>query len=305
MSDLPPQPPEEQPADAPDQDAPEQEAPEQDTQAPTPGDQSAAATTTRPKPTGMKRKKKKEKKRYDSMSSYLWHEWIKPLGLILLILGSFRIALLDWNDVPSGSMEPSVLTGDRIGVDKRAYGLHVPFTKDVWIGSRWGRPYRGYIVVAYSPDPKDPVRIVKRVVGVPGDTVEVRDGRLILNGEPVEYREADPQTAGRYLSTARRTLAEFYEEMLPTDAPGDDDGFKPHYVRFVETQPKNRSMDQITLGDDEYFFMGDNRDESKDGRSYGRTPGDRIVGRAIGVAFSLDHDNFFVPRFTRFLNGLR
>ncbi|MEO0511488.1 MAG: signal peptidase I [Planctomycetota bacterium] len=256
-------------------------------------------------PSSRKKRKKKVKKTYDSLNAYLWHEWVRPLGTIIIVLGVFRSALLDWNDVPSGSMEPSVMTGDRIGVDKRAFGLHVPFTKDAWIGGRWGRPHRGEIVVAYSPDPNDQVRIVKRVVGVPGDTVEVRNGRLILNGEPIEYREAEPEVAGRYLTKTQRALGTFYEELLPTDDPDDEDGFKPHYVRFNDNDPKQRTMELVTLGEDEYLFIGDNRDESKDGRVYGVATEDRIVGRAFGVAFSLNHKNYFLPRVTRFFSGLK
>lgn len=269
------------------------------------GAEPASSALNTPAPVGLKRKKKKEKKKYDTLNQYLWHEWIKPLGLILLILGSFRAALLDWNDVPSGSMEPSVLTGDRIGVNKSAFGTHVPFTKDKWLFERWGQPNRGEIVVAYSPDPNDPVRIVKRVVGVPGDRVEVRNGRLVLNGEAVEYRELEGNEAARYLKPSVRTRGEFYEEVLPASDPDDADGFRSHAVMFWPDQPQYRNMPEIVLGEDEYFFMGDNRDQSKDSRVYGIVPGKRIVGRAVGVAFSLNHDKFYLPRITRFFSGLK
>lgn len=263
------------------------------------------AAPARVKPAGRQKKGKKEKKKYDSINAYLWHEWIKPLGIIFIVLGSFRSAIADWNDVPSGSMEPEVLTGDRIGVDKRAFGIHVPFTKNKWLTDRWDAPDRGDIVVAYSPDMNDQVRIVKRVVGVPGDTIEVVDGRIVLNGEAVAYVEVEADVAGKYLSSRARGLGEFYEELLPASDPSDEDGVSPHYVRYAPDAPKNRSFGPITLGEDEFFFMGDNRDESKDGRVYGVTPGDRIVGRAFGVAFSLNHDQFFLPRVTRFFSGLR
>jgi len=93
---------------------------------------------------------------------WLWNEWIKSLLIVVLVVGGFRSAIADWNDVPSGSMKPTILEGDRIVVNKLAYDLKVPFTK--WRIARWTKPQRGDIVVLFSP--ADGKRLVKRVVGL-------------------------------------------------------------------------------------------------------------------------------------------
>src|SRR5215471_2762495 len=113
----------------------------------------------------------------------LWRIEIRPLLVLGLILFSIRSSLADWNDVPSGSMKPTILEGDRIFVNKLAYDLKVPFT--TWHLAEWSQPRRGDIVVFFSP--KDGQRLVKRVVALPGDTVELRDEILLINGEPANY----------------------------------------------------------------------------------------------------------------------
>src|SRR5678815_2819478 len=113
-----------------------------------------------------------------------WRKEIYPLLILALIVFSIRSSLADWNDVPTGSMKPTILEGDRVFVNKLAYDLKVPFTT-LHI-AEWSNPRRGDIVVFYSPH--DGKRLVKRVVGLPGDTVELRNNTLIINGEAMEYR---------------------------------------------------------------------------------------------------------------------
>ena len=112
-----------------------------------------------------------------------WRKEIRPLLVLLLIGFSVRSSLADWNDVPTGSMKPTILEGDRVWVNKLAYDLKAPFT--TWHLAEWGNPRRGDIVVFFSP--YDGKRLVKRVVGLPGDTIELRSNTLIINGQPVEY----------------------------------------------------------------------------------------------------------------------
>ena len=109
-----------------------------------------------------------------------WRKEIKPILIMALVLFSVRSSLADWNDVPSGSMQPTILVGDRILVNKLAYDLKVPFT--TWHLAQWSNPQRGDIVVFYSPH--DGTRLVKRVVGLPGDTVELQNEQLVINGQP-------------------------------------------------------------------------------------------------------------------------
>src|SRR5881227_3277938 len=101
---------------------------------------------------------------------------LRPLLIMALVVFSIRSSLADWNDVPTGSMKPTILEGDRVFVNKLAYDLKVPFT--TWHVAQWDNPRRGEIVVFYSP--YDGKRLVKRVIGLPGDTIELHHDRLLL-----------------------------------------------------------------------------------------------------------------------------
>src|SRR3954468_16239261 len=109
-------------------------------------------------------------------TQYLWREWIKPLALVALIVFPLKSALADWNWVPTGSMKPTILEGDLVFVNKLAYDLKVPFTLQRL--AAWDDPARGDIAVFFSPH--DGQRLVKRVVAVPGDTIELRNNVLLL-----------------------------------------------------------------------------------------------------------------------------
>ena len=106
-------------------------------------------------------------KKYRALASRWWKREIRPLLILALIMFSIRSSLADWNVVPSGSMQPTILVGDRVLVNKLAYDLKVPFT--TWHIAEWSNPQRGDIVVFFSP--KDGTRMVKRVIGLPGDTL--------------------------------------------------------------------------------------------------------------------------------------
>src|SRR5271170_1577209 len=112
----------------------------------------------------------------------MWREG-KSLLVTIAVLMAVRSAIADWNDVPTGSMNPTIVQGDRVYVNKLAYDLKVPFT--TWHLAQWSNPKRGDIVVFFSP--VDGTRLVKRVIGVPGDKIELADDRLLINGRPSEY----------------------------------------------------------------------------------------------------------------------
>ncbi len=135
---------------------------------------------------------------------------------VLIVVGSLRSSLADWNDVPTGSMKPTILEGDRVWVNKLAYDLKVPFT--TWHLAEWGNPARGDVVVFFSP--KDEVRLVKRVVGLPGDVVELRRDRLFINGQPVGYEPLSDDISRR-IEAPERAVHEFGRELLAE---------KPHAV---------------------------------------------------------------------------
>ena len=116
-----------------------------------------------------------------------WREWVLGPVIALMIIAPFKSAIADWNWVPSGSMKPSIFEGELALVNKLAYDLKVPFTT-IHL-STWGNPERGDVVVFYSP--KDGTRLVKRVIGLPGDTIEMRDEVLYVNGTAERYSPAD------------------------------------------------------------------------------------------------------------------
>src|SRR3954463_445713 len=111
----------------------------------------------------------------------IWRTRIQPIAIIVLILTAFRSAVADWNDVPTGSMKPTIVEGDRIFVNKLAYGLKFPFT--TWHLARWSTPSRGEVVVFNSP--ADGTRLVKRVVGLPGDQIWMIDAQLYVSAQPL------------------------------------------------------------------------------------------------------------------------
>src|SRR6185295_16636687 len=118
-----------------------------------------------------------------TFARHLWRDWIRALALPLLLIASAKSALADINYVPSGSMKPTILEGDVVFINKLAYDLRVPFTTARL--ARWTDPARGDIVVCFAPD--DGMRLVKRVVGLPGDTIELRNDILVINGVRQSY----------------------------------------------------------------------------------------------------------------------
>src|ERR1041385_2448559 len=122
--------------------------------------------------------------------AYLWREWLKPAAVVAALILPLKSAIADWNWVPSGSMKPTILEGDLVFVNKLAYDLKVPFTLQRL--ADWDNPARGDIVVFFSPH--DGMRLVKRVVAVPGDTIELRNNVLLLNGTAMTYESVNAQT---------------------------------------------------------------------------------------------------------------
>ena len=219
-----------------------------------------------------------------------WRQEICPLLILALVLFSIRSSLADWNDVPSGSMQPTILVGDRIFVNKLAYDLKVPFT--TWHLAQWSNPQRGDIVVFYSPH--DGTRLVKRVVGLPGDTVELRNDQLVINGNPVEYVPL-PAEISNQLSKTERQNSVFATEQLSAH---------PHAVMAIPRVPAKRTFGPVQVPEGHYFMMGDNRDNSFDSRYFGVVERKEIVGKATAVVLSLDRNHYWLPRGQRFFTAL-
>ncbi len=202
-------------------------------------------------------------------------EYSRSLFPVLLIVLVFRSFLFEPFKIPSGSMIPTLLVGDFIIVNKYAYGLRLPVlhTKVVSIGE----PERGDVVVfRYPVDPK--VNFIKRLVGLPGDTITYRDKHLFVNGEQVIAVAEGPYSSSNVKCTTPRpdairlseTLGEVTHDILIHEGSGSRDG-------------------QWQVPEGHYFMMGDNRDRSNDSREWGFVPEENLMGRAVGIWLNFDY----------------
>jgi signal peptidase I len=228
-------------------------------------------------------------KRLKRPALYLWREWVRPAAVIAAIVLPLKSALADWNWVPTGSMKPTILEGDLVFVNKLAYDLKVPFT--LWRLAEWDNPKHEDIAVFFSP--KDETRLVKRVIGLPGDTIELRNNVLLRNGQPMEYE----------LVPTHPFAGEIYEDAQPEIARERPEG-RSHWVMALPSRPALRSFAPVTVPEGQYFMMGDSRDNSFDSRFFGLVERKRIVGRTSRVILSFDKNHFYAPRFKRTFSPL-
>lgn len=180
------------------------------------------------------------------------------IGMTLFLLG--RSTLANFYVVPSGSMQPTISIGDRILVNRVAYDLKVPLTNIIL--KKLGEPERGQIVVFDSPA-EPGIILVKRLIAVPGDVVRIENGFVYLNGK----------------ATAETTeIQPLYMETL---------GGRRHVVQRMIGRARMESF-RFTVPEGKYFMMGDNRDNSADGRVFGFVSRELLIGEATRVLFSVD-----------------
>jgi signal peptidase I len=227
---------------------------------------------------------------------WFWKNFLS-LGSALLLVLVIRSSLVEAFKIPSGSMMPTLLVGDQLFVNKLAYGLRVPLTD--WIGDkplyffRTAEPARGDIIVfKYPVDPS--IYLIKRVIGLPGDTLEMKHKVLYLNGKPFERTEVVAAKADAIFESMKDSM----------DVPPKEhaDLFYQHFDHTTATvitdQQRHLSEDfaKITVPAGHYFCMGDNRDNSSDGRFWGFVPFENIKGKAVVVWLSVfldfDHSKF-------------
>lgn len=211
----------------------------------------------------------------------------KGFIVFLCLFGVFRTAVADWNPIPSSSMHPNLLEGDVVFVNRMAYDLKVPLT-DIVV-SHLGNPVRGDVVTFASP--KDGTRLIKRIVAVPGDVVEMRNEQLIINGTPAQYRvedEAMESLPGGALDAYR----------LHETVAG-----RGHRIQVMPQLQARSNFAPITIPADQFMMLGDNRDNSADSRYIGLVPRRLLVGRAVRVLVSANYQGNWAPRMERF--GMR
>lgn len=212
----------------------------------------------------------------------LWVEWGAGFFPVILIVFVLRSFLFEPFKIPSGSMIPTLLVGDFILVNKFTYGIRLPVINKKIISLN--DPQRGDVMVfRYPEDPS--LDYIKRVVGIPGDTVAYQNKKLSINGQPVEMTKMTD-----YLHPERLYYSEQYTAKLgdvehrllnDTDAPA----FIPDAGRFPyrENCTYNAAGVVCKVPPGHYFMMGDNRDNSRDSRAWGFVPEENIVGKAFFI----------------------
>ena len=223
-------------------------------------------------------------------------ENVVSLGLALFLVLIVRSSLVEAFKIPSGSMIPTLLVGDHIFVNKMAYGLKVPFSD--WVGddpiyiTDWTPPERGDIVVFKYPRNEE-IYYIKRVVGIPGDTVEVKDGQLFVNGEPVSRERVSIEQRKSIIETLDEDKydlddLEIYREEIYEDKP----------LVMMDSGSYIGNMHGPTqVPEDMFFMMGDNRNHSNDSRFWGFVPKRNIKGKAMFIWLSIwlgfDNDEYY------------
>jgi signal peptidase I len=214
-----------------------------------------------------------------------WVRANKGFLMFLMLFGVFRTAVADWNPIPSASMRPNLLEGDVVLVNRLAFDLKLPLTDIVL--TRLGDPQRGDVVTFSSP--KDGTRLIKRVMALPGDVVEMRDERLVVNGQPAGYAMA--REALETLPGGATTAALQLTETMPGQR---------HDIQVLPHIDAPRSFAPLTIPQGQYLMLGDNRDISADSRYVGLVPRALLIGRAERVLVSADMLGNWMPRTERF-----
>ena len=218
-------------------------------------------------------------------------ENVRTLVIALVIVLLIRSSIAAPYKIPTGSMIPTLKIGDHIFVSKLSYGLKLPFTNINL--TTWDKPKRGDVIVFKYPE--EPSKdFIKRVIGIPGDRIEIREGQLYVNDSPVKKKPLDEKELLAHVEAARSSSADFnlYLETI------DD---KQHHILHSRDYFVKAFGDKppVVVKEGHYFVMGDNRDNSKDSREWGFVSFDAIRGRALVVFFSLKRNPWGI-RWKRF-----
>jgi len=221
------------------------------------------------------------------------NQWLKNnrgFLLFLVAFGFFRTAIADWNPIPSGSMRPTLLEGDVVWVNRLAYDLKVPLTD--LVVAKLGEPQRGDIVTFTSP--KSGTRLIKRLVGIPGDVVELRDEVLIINGQTAAYTN---------LASMKESIG--YGLVVDATRATELIAGSKRSVQILSRVGAKRSFGPVVVPPEQFFMLGDNRDNSEDSRFIGFVSRERLIGRAERIVVSANITGNWLPRLERTVNKLQ
>jgi len=220
-----------------------------------------------------------------------WYiDYARSFFPVLLIVFTLRSFLVEPFRIPSGSMLPSLQVGDFILVNKFSWGVRLPVIhhKIMEIGA----PERGDVIVFRWPG-DNKTNYIKRVVGLPGDTIEYQDKRVILNGKPLLIEPLE--LAYEFKTSSGRSVA----ALELTEQLGDS-----NHQLLINPEASGRLLNRVEVPDGHYFVMGDNRDHSSDSRVWGFVPEENVVGKAFFIWFSWDVANGGGVAFERMGDGL-
>lgn len=215
-----------------------------------------------------------------------WRKWVIRIILVLGIIQIFEWSIVQIYKVPTESMKPTLLPHDRIFVNKAAYGFKVPFTK--WLLRKGAAPQRGDIVVFQTPS--YPNVIVKRIMGIPGDSLLLRNNMLFINGVSAQYHPLNGDSSAGMSHTRQDSIILLNEE---ADA-------RKHSIMLIASKASISTFGPVVVPEGKYFILGDNRDNSLDSRHFGMITRKDIFGKATRVVFALARDNSKLPRLHRF-----
>jgi signal peptidase I len=209
-------------------------------------------------------------------------EWIEPFLIAAVVALFIRQFVVEAFKIPSGSMIPTLDIGDHLLVNKFIYGPRIPFT-DTRIFT-WKEPQRGDVIVFKYPqnESKD---FIKRVVGLPGDKLEIKNGSLFINDQLVPIiAQGNFEKTGPYAGSNYYEKPRLYEEKL---------GIVKHEIQYLRDQ-SNYDFGPKLVPAQSVFVMGDNRDNSQDSRFWGFVKYDKILGKALIIYWSWDGDDRWV-----------
>jgi signal peptidase I len=208
-------------------------------------------------------------------------DFLKAIFWCVFAVILIRTFVIEPFKIPSSSMEPTLRIGDHIFVSKFNFGWFFPFTH--WQLTQWGSPQRGDTIVFLFP--RDPsLHYIKRVVGLPGDKVELRGSTLSINGKEVPRERIEDPARVKALTGKQDFNGGVFEETL-----GSHKYYVAYNQRSMETPPSSHyHHDEVPEGT--FFVMGDNRDDSYDSRSWGVVKREQVKGKAQWIWLSLDRN---------------
>ncbi len=197
------------------------------------------------------------------------------VGAILLAL-FIRVVLFEAFEIEGPSMQPTLLDGDRVVVAKCLYGLFLPLMDHAVV--TWSMPAPSNVVIVKSPE--DNIDIVKRVIGLPGDVIEMRNGVIWRDGKPIPQKDLGPCQDGKDRGVSDVGDCEWYQEKL------NGHTYRTSRSLTADFMGARLNAPPVKVPPGDIFIMGDHRDRSNDSRFFGPVPIDRIKGRALLIYWS-------------------